>query len=327
MPGPITYQLAESANYCFNIAKIGKHQYDQLSYYFKEDFPDVQIQRRNANLDIDKLQASFLWTVNGYVHAAVTDTDHLYIAEATKSMLRSRANKIGMLNFSALTPTLKKIAIRPEQITLDTNTPAYEKVFITFDEPVVSPILVMAGYLVFEHPEFFYRISDQTFALRLNRLSYMEKLYELTRYRDIFQDLGVEVSASNPTHVNADEVRSEATIRKFLSLGNSFLIDTGNPQGLVVDPLYLEHSNIPGAFRTHKPPSLPMFVGYGKLTEYHKQEINGQRYSVTSQDHIYNNYLFSAKNPYFNQTYTDHRVPGATYKLSNAFFLDIRHKT
>ena len=327
MPGPITYQLAESANYHFDIAKIGKHQYDHLSYYFKEDFPDIKIGRRQADMDIDRLQAHYLWTVNGYVYPSVVSDKQLYIPGGTLSMLRSRANKVGLLNLTGLGPALRHLSIIPSQVSTDVNMTAYEKVFLSFDEPVQSPILIMAGYLVFEHPEFFYRVSDSVFALRLNRLNYVHKLYELTRYRPIFEELGVDVSNHNPSHVDAAQLHSLETIQKFLSLLGSFVVDTGNAQGLQTSALYLENSTIPGAFRTHKVPTLPLFVGYGKLTEYHKQEINPQRYSVTVQDHVYNNDLFSARSDYFNHGYTDHRVVGATYRLSNAFFLDIRPKS
>lgn len=326
MPNPITYQLASDAHYRFDIAKIGHHEYDQLAYYFKDDFPDVVITRKQAVMDIARLEATFLWTVNGYVYNTVHDSESLYLPGAVSGMLRSRANKVGMLNLSGLTSQLTKQTLSADQITVDTNLPAYEKVFITFTNPVVSPILVMAGYLVFEHPEFFYRISDNTFALHLNRLNYMEKLYELHRYRDIFHDLGVPVSPNNPTQVNTEDVRSTETIKRFLTLSNTFLVDTGNPNGLVLDPLYLEHSNIPGNFRTHKLPTLPMFVGYGKLTEYHKNRINSERYTVYCQDSTYNNYIFSAQNQHLLATYNAHRIPGATYRISNAFFLDIRPK-
>lgn len=326
MGTPITYQLASDANYRFDIAKLGHHEYDPLSYYFKDDFPDVKISRKNADLDIARLESSYLWTVNGYVYNTLRDTDHLYLPGAVSGMLRSRANKVGLLNLSGLSSSLKKQTLTPSQITPDVNTAAYEKVFLSFSEPVQCPILVMAGYLIFEHPEFFYRVSDSTFALHLHRLNYMEKLYELFKYRDIFKDLGVTVSPNNPTQVNTDEVRSLQTIQRFLSLPNSFLVDTGNPNGLAVDPLYLEHSSIPGNFRTHKLPVLPMFVGYGKLTEYHKQQINSERYTVYSQDSIYHNHLFSAQNQHLLKTYNAHRVPGVTYRLSNAFFLDIQPK-
>lgn len=324
MSSPITYQLAATPGYRFHISKMGRHEYDELAYYYKENFPDVKVTRQNATMDIARLEDKFLWTVNGYVYNTVVDGDELYIPGAVAGMLRSRCNKIGMLNFSGLTDKLKKLTITPQQVSEDLNIPAYEKVFISFDEPVVSPILVMAGYLIFENPQFFYRISDSTFVLHLHRVNYMEKLYEMNKYRDIFGDLGVPTSPNNPTQVDTADVRSLTTIKKFLSLGNSFLVDTGNAQGLKTEPLYLENSNIPGSFRTHKLPILPMFVGFGKLTEYHKSEINDRRWTVYCQDAVYNNYLFSATNQHLLDTYNGHRTPHSTYRLVQGFFLDVR---
>lgn len=322
----VSYQLASDAQYRFDIVKIGRHEYDHLAYYFKENFPDVKITRKQLEMDIPKLQATTLWTVNGYVQTTITDGENLYIPGVVAGMLHSRSNKVGMLTFNGLTAGLKKHPIAATQVTADVNIPAYEKVFITFEEAVVSPILVMAGYLIFENQEFFYRISDHTFALHLHRLNYMEKLYELSHYREIFKELEIPTSPNNPTQVDAKDALSETTIKKFLSLPNSFVVDTGHPQGLVTQPIYLEHSNIPGNFRTHKLPTLPMFVGFGKLTEYHKNRINDNRYSVYTQDTIYNNYIFSATNHHLVQSYNGHRIPNSTYRISQGFFLDIRER-
>lgn len=323
MTTPITYQLASAAGYRFNLAELGKNSYDELAYYFKENFPDIVITRRNAKLDIPKLQNTFLWTVNGYVYSATQDGEQLYLQGAAQGVLRSRSNIFGMLNFSGVTTKIDQRRIDASMIFEDINIEAYEKVFINFEQPVTNPLLVMGGYLVFENPEFFYRVSDTMFVLHLHRLNYVEKIYETLKCRDIFAELGVPVSPNNPTQVNASDLRSLATIKKYLTLNNSFLIDLGD-KGVQLDKVYLQHSNVPSSFIAHKYPYLPLFVGYGKLAEYLVTKANSERWIVNTQDAVYDNYLFTSQNHHLIRSYNAHRKPGQTYRLAEAFFLDIR---
>jgi hypothetical protein len=198
----------------------------------------------------------------------------------------------------------------------------YEKALIDFGRPIGHAMLVMGGYMLFEHPEFFYRVSESTFALRLDRLNYMEKLYELNKYRDIFKELGVETSPNNTSVIDAATVRSDITITKFLSLTNSFLVELP-VTSFSLSKIYLEHSNLPGSFRTEVGPTLPFFGGYGKMIEYTKRKNNDVKYTVHTCDAYYNNYLFSDKPIDTVTLYNNQRVLGNSYNLSPGFFLQV----
>lgn len=315
------YQLANTANYRFNITKIGSHEYDPLAYFYKSDFPDVEVTRPGTDTDLERVHNTCLVTVNGYVHSTSYGEARLYIPQATASMLRSRANINGLIDFSAMTTALIKTPITPAMVSEDLNTAAYDKVFIAFAEPVTQPLLVLAGYIIPYDEECFYRVSDNVFALRLSKLNYMERLYELSRYRDIFKELNVQVSPLNPQMVDAQEVRSLEVIRRLLSLHNSFLVDL-SVENLTIKRSYPEHSRIPGTFIVQGRPRLPLFTGYGKVTEYSVQHSGENRYNVYAQDCHYNNHLISHMSPAQCKVYNDSRVPGQTHGLAQAFFLD-----
>lgn len=322
MTTPITYTLASTANYKFNIVRMGFSNYDQVSYLYKTDFPDVEITRPDIAVDLGLIHSNYLVTVNGYVFNTVYTGGRLYLPLAAKSMLRSRANVVGMLNLGKVGTPIKT-AITPSMISLDLNTLAYDKVFITLPNPVAQPLLIMGGYIIPYNDQYFYRVSDNTFALCLSKLQYSEKLYELYKYRDIFADLGVDVSTTNPEMVDANVVRSQTVITKFLSLGNSFMVDLQTPT-LSLKKVYLERSNVPGSFRTEVPPNLPMFVGCGKLCEYMVTGTADAKYLVTTQDMHYNNYLFSAMPALDVKVINNARVVGNTYSLTPAFFLEMK---
>lgn len=316
------YQLAISAGYKMNIVKIGQNAYDQLAYYQKENFPDLQITRPQTETDLSILHDKTLMTVNGYIYPTVYQDSKLYIPKATTSMLNSRSNNIGILSFNKLQDKLIKTEIKLEMLSSEYPLSMFEKTIITFDKDVGHPILVMCGYMVFENPEYFYRVSDRSFVLRLDRLNFIEKLYELRRQRDIFTELGIPVSPNNPTVVDGGIARSDITITKFLTSFNSFLVEVP-VTNLQTKKIYLEHSNVPGNFRTDLEPTAPIIVGYGKIAEYIKKHNNDGKYTVYINDAYYNQHLFSNLPTDQINIYNDHRHVGSTYRLCQAFFLDM----
>jgi len=319
----IIYQLATNSGYKFNITKIGYHNYDELAYYHKDNFPDIEVFRPNTTTDVTVLDRKALMTVNGYIYNTAVVDNKLYIPNATTSMLKSRQNNIGILSLNSLENVLNKIKITEDMISSEQPTPMYNKTIITFNKEIGYPILIIAGYMIFENTEFFYRVSGNSFALRLDRLNYIEKLYELNRYRNIFTELGIPVSPNNSSVIDADIARSDVTITKLLSSFNSFLVELP-VTSIELNKVYLEHSNIPGNFRTEIEPKLPLFVGYGKIAEYTKRKTSDFKYSVYTGDAYYNNYILTQLPPEQVKLYNDHREPGHTYNLSPGFFLDIK---
>lgn len=318
----VNYLLGSAGNYRFNITKMGHHEYDQLSYIHKSDFPDVEVSRPGLDTDLERVFRTCLLTVNGYVHSTAFTAGKLYIPQATHSMLRSRANIIGLLDFSKAAPNITRYTITSDMISQESNMLAYDKVLITFTEPVEQPLLIMAGYIIPYDADSFYRVSDNSFALCLSKLNYMERLYELSRYRDIFKHLDVQVSATNEFMVDTNTVRSFITIQKLLTLHNSFMVDL-KTTNFSVNKIFLAHSKIPGTFTTQTHPNIPLFMGYGKLSEYAVRRDNEFRYTVHTQDYHYDNHLLSSFNQNKIKVFNNQRRPGQTHRLSQAFFLDM----
>lgn len=316
------YQLANSASYRFNIVKIGFNAYDKAAYYHKENFPDVEITRPAVETDLSLLHTKSLLTVNGYIHDTQYIGNKLYIPNATLSMLKSRSNSIGILSFNKLQSHLTKYIITSSMLSTEEHTSMFEKTIITFSTDIQFPILVVAGYMIFENPETFYRVSNRSFVLRLDRLNYIEKLYELNRQRDIFDELNIPISPNNTSVIDGNVARSNETITKLLTLYNSFLVQVP-VTNINTRRIYLEHSNVPGNFRTEVDPVHPIIVGYGKIAEYLKRRNNDSKYTVYITDAHYNRHLFSNLPQEHINTYNDHRVIGNSYNLTPAYFLNI----
>ena len=289
----VNYSLLNSLNYKFKICKINYEKYDQLAYYHKENFPDVEIIREGINTDLEIIHNKYLVTINGYIYNTIYSNSKLYVPNATKSMLKSKSNNVGILSFKDLPNNLNKIPITAANITAENSSiDLFNKIILTFNEEIYVPILVLAGYMIFEDSETFYRVSPNSYVLRLDKLNYIEKLYELYRYRNIFEELEVPVSTVNPSLIDGTLVRSDAIIIKFLTLFNSFIINLP-VNSLTLGKIYLERTSIPGNFRTEIEPKYPLVAGYGKICEYIKKKNNDYKYTVYTNDAYYNNHLFS----------------------------------
>jgi hypothetical protein len=317
-----TYVNAKSAGYKANICQIGNNVYDPLQYWVKRNFADIEITRPTLTTDLSLVHNKSLFTVNGYVYPTECINSRLFVPNATKSMLKSRSNHLGLISFNRLTDPLVKHRLTVDQITPDGTYPLYEKCVITLPDDIRTPMLIIGGYIQLEEPDVFYRLSSNSYALSLSKLAYMERLYETQRYRDIFEDLEIPTSVVNISMVDATVARSDATILKYLTCFNSFLVDVP-VDTIQTKKIYLNRSNIPSTYQTDITPSYPLITGYGKLSEYSYTTGPDGRYNVNTIDAYYSNHLFSKLDPNKINVYNDHRAPGSTYRLSNAYMLDM----
>lgn len=317
-----TYVLATRAGYRITLSNYNSNVYDDEAYFNKGNFPDLEITRPGISSDLSLIHNNCLVTVNGYIHPTTYINKRLYVPRGSESLLVSKENQVGILSFNSLANPIKKINIDPSMITADPNLSLHDRMTITFDREIGNCFLVIAGYMIFESAEFFYRISATSFVLRLDRLNYIEKLYELRRQRKIFEELGMEEPVVNPSLLDATIVKSDITIMMLMDLLNTFLVEVPC-ESLSTTPIYLEHSNVPGNFRTELEPEYPIIVGYGKVAEYIKKKTSDHKYTVYTSDCHYDNHLFSKLPTSVISLYNSHREVGNTYKLAQAFFLRI----
>lgn len=317
----VLYQDAIYSGYKADIGIAGVNLYDEIARWDKEILPDIHLFRPNVTTDYSLIQNKALVTINGYVHQTKLIDDKLWVMGATESMLKSKVNHIGLLSFSRNANNLLKYEILPNNISSDVGHSLYEKLFITFEQDITYPILILAGYLILPDPQFFYRVSPKTFALSIDKLNYIDKLYELYRYRDIFKNLDLTVNPNLNDIINVNEAISDSTITKFMTLNNTFLVDA-NVNNITQDKIYLHQSTLAGSYLYDTEPLYPVVAGMGKFVEYWKRMYDG-KYILRTTDSYYNNLLFS-RLPKEDVTYFNNvRDPLNTYRLSNAYMLKL----
>jgi hypothetical protein len=217
---------------------------------------------------------------------------------------------------------LTKIKIKPEDITSEENTELRDKLFFSVDYDFTdqSYFLVLGGYLVFPDAEIFHRTGDHVFTLNMRKICYLERLYESLRYINL-SSLNLAEFSQNSEIIYAEEAWSDAVIKRYFTLSQSFLVAVDCPL-LTVTKRYIRKSPWPGAFTTYKDPQYPLIIGYGKLGEYWKVHEDGY-WACNVVDSYYRNYVFSETQTSQLNSITPNMIPSKPYFHGRGYLLEI----
>ena len=320
----VKYVLANRANYQASLFDNRTNRFNPEFAYAKSDYPDLKLTRKEEGFGVDwgLLSRRVLCTVNGQVFQAFNGGDGLVVKGATKIMLRSRQNQVGLLSFLDLGVDLNIIRFTEDMLYNESSRPLFERLTIAIPREVGVGFLVLAGCIIPLDASALFRNSPTSLVLRLDLLNHIDRLYLLQRYRNIFEELGIPVANNNPSLVDMAVVCSDAVVKKLLLLDNSFFVNVPL-SNFNFRKIYLEHSDLPSTFRTLIEPTLPLMGAYGKLLEYSYRSTPEPRYIVNTVDAYLDNAILSANNPNEVKLYNDHRNLERTYRLHQAYFMEM----
>lgn len=314
------YSDAIRSNYKVNITKIGVVTPDN---YPDSEKHDLEITRPNYATDLQLIHDHCLVSVNGYYHMTDADGVKAYVYKGGDTMRKSRSNHLGILSFLDM-GVLTKIPIAPANITGQTlDSPLKDKIYFSVDENLdnKSYILVLGGYLVFPSENIFWRNGDNSFALDLNNLPYLERIYESRLYMDMS---GLELTEQiiNPDVINAPEAWSDRVIKNYLTLSQSYLVLVDTPN-LLTNKINLRHSSLPGMFTAYQEPVYPLVVSHGKVAEYWKVLEDGH-WAVNVQDSFLRNYVLSQQPGSILENINSNLEPNRPFFHSRGYLLEIQ---
>lgn len=313
----VKYYEAIRCNYK---AKLGLAGMDVPEGYPDDEKYDLELYRPKYTTDLSLLERTSLITVNGYVHDTVFNNNKLFIKDAGKTIKRSNFNHIGILSFLDVGNITRNKLKNLEVVTPIDGTKS--KVYFSVDTDLTSKsvILVLGGYLVFPDNDIFWSNGDNSFVVDMNRIPYLERLYEANNYLDL-SSLGLSVSSLDTDLINITEVNSEVILKNYFSLSNSFLL-TVEIDKIVTNKVFIRHSNLPGKLTAYQEPILPLIVNYGKMAEYWKTCDHGY-WDISIVDTFYRNFILSHQQFDSLVNVTDMLLPNLPYYNSHGYFLEI----
>jgi hypothetical protein len=290
--------------------------------YPESELHDIELTRPKYGTDMSLIHSHCLVSVNGYVHMTDTDGSKAYVYHAANTMRKSRLNHMGILSFLDI-GELTKVSLNKNNIVGQSDTsPLRERIYFHIDENIDNKavILVLGGYLVFPSEGVFWQSGNRTFALDLNQLQYIERIYESDMYIDLSQ-LALTTDAINEDMINVDELWSDRVIKEYMTLSQSFLVIVDTQQ-LTTNKIYLRHSSMPGMFTAYRDPVYPMVANYGKIVEYWKTYEDGH-WAVNVQDSFLRNYIFTTQRKQQLANVTNNMISSKPFWHSRGYLLEI----
>lgn len=290
--------------------------------YPVKDKVDLVLTRPGYKTDMGSIHTHCLVSVNGYIHMTDTDGEKAYVYEGGRTKNKSKQSTLGILSFLDI-GELTKIQLDPDRILSDTDEGLLkDKIVFSVDEELdnKSYILVLGGYMIFPSENTFWRSGVRTFSLDLNKLPYIERIFESSLYLDLSHlELTEQVIGDNV--YSLPELWSDEVIKRYMTMSQSFLVLVDIPN-LYTDKVFLKKCNTPGKFTMYQDPILPLILNYGKIAEYWKEYEDGY-WSVSVVDNYLRNYIITQQDTQQMIGGNNHLDPMKPFEYSRGYLLNI----
>jgi hypothetical protein len=255
------------------------------------DKTSLRLSRPNSNSSMQTFYKNCMVSVNGFFHQTDYDGTYAYALHANSSRLKSRQNQIGFLSFLEI-GEIENVPVTPDMVYRQTPEASLrQRIYVKLNKNIENKtvILSLGGYLMFTDNQSFWQTGDDTFAIDINRIPFLERYFESQQYLD-FTALGLPVSTANPDSVSVDQLLSDEILTKYLTLPQTFFVVIDTPR-LFTNKYEIKDVGLPGRFITYSEPKYPLIVSNGRLAEYWKVYEDKQWSLVVNDSYLHNRVL------------------------------------
>lgn len=237
-----------------------------------------------------------LFTVNGLFHLVDYDATQAYILDGNKTVRRANDNHIGVYSFAEI-GKLQAVPITADMLSpMKPEAPLRQGVYATLPDSVdltdKTVLLVLGGYLQVLGKGYT-RVGDRTYRIELGQLMLLERYYDSYQTIDL-SSLGLSEYEQAPTLLSVAELQSDAVIRAYLTLSQSFFVVVDSPS-FFQELVPLEHTRLPGRYLDYDHHHIPVMGAYGRMLEYHAIAENDITV-IAATNNLRHNYDFYRRN-------------------------------
>ena len=266
---------------------------------------------------------SCMVSVNGYWHYMAADASGALVRDGMVSCVKSNRNTIGIWSLADL-GSIEYIDLKPEMIyTQDPSSSLSKGVYIDIGQDISNKtvLLVIAGYLHVVDDRFpvFSRVGDQVVKIDWGNFPYVDRYFEQVDTIDL-SSLGLTHTENNDSQVAVSELMSDAAIRAYCSLSQSFVVLLDNTE-VFVDYQDVTMSGAPGVYIGYQEPNWPLLTGHGKVSEWWSTEETGQ-WGVCIADSRMDTRTYNTTDATLNSVAAN-RIPARTHFISPAQYLKL----
>lgn len=289
----------------------------------KSERPHLRLTK--AGVDYEDFYRECLVSVNGIIHRTSHGTNGILVEDGAKSGFHANQNHVGIYRLGLL-GDMEIVDIQDHHIhPMSDQQRLCERTVVELDDSVdlegKSVLLVIQGYL---HTlgDLVQSFGERTFQIDFNNYPLAQRFYHFRQLVDT-EDFESHLTKStvNPNQVALEELYSDETIRKLLTLSQTFFVVLDTPE-LVVDRDQVEFSGLPGRYICHQVPSYPLVTGLGGFEEYWMRQENDQ-YVIGVENGLETYYTFETAEWENFHSIDNTRVPCELFDYSRAYLLKI----
>lgn len=242
-------------------------------------------------VDYEKIEAHCLATVNGLIHRTSGGKKGFYILNGAVSGKLANDNHLGILNFQSL-GTLTKLPITDAMILPRVNELAYRHgVYLKVPQSIKGKTvaLVIGGYLHL-HDRSYQVVGEDLLRINFAHIPLVERYFR-TRDNIDLTGLPIDMSDAMPGVISVSELYSDAAIKAYLQLSQSFMVLIDNTE-LDVEYARLQPSQIPGRFYSYTEPKGMFRTGLGETAEAWVYKEGDDRWCVSIENYLRDNRVF-----------------------------------
>lgn len=285
--GFVRYTELSRAGYMVNYATEGYHYAKGVD---TRGMKDLSVSREGT--DMRFVNRHCLATVNGFIHDTSATFDHLYLRGGGSSSRRADKHTSGLITFDNIGEITRHRLSDIQPVEKDSTL--FEK--LRFKVPDYNPshayFLVLGGYLVFRHPDYFFMSGAREFTLDLTQLYYIDRLLESSLYLDLKPLEITQPDNMSQPGIPLDEAMSDRVVRNYLSLSQTFFVEV-HTDNLHVFKQPRMPEPYPNRYLSCTRPTEPLMGGYGRLLEYWPIEGKSS-WILDCNDNYRNNFQYTA---------------------------------
>lgn len=211
---------------------------------------------------------SVMVSVNGYFHFMDADSNGAYIRDGMQSRTISRQNQIGMVSFAGMAG-LEYVDLTADMIyKQNPDLSMAEGLYIKVGQDISSKtvMLVIGGYLHVLDEQTFKRVGDDIIKVDIANFPLLDRYYESIQYLDL-SSLNLEHNDRNPEEITIAQLYSDAALKAYFSLSQSFIVLADNPE-IFRETQDIQRLSAHGEYISTIEPVYPLITGKGRVSEY-----------------------------------------------------------
>lgn len=267
----VQYAQAWHAGYDVQVKGRDGHLESNQSTFEQED-----LLVNHPKFSPEYIDSHSLFTVNGFIHLSDHGTDGVRIAGGNTTVRKCNDNQVGILSFEDI-GTIRKVPITENMVSKQNSESTLSKAaYVTLPNDIdlegKTVLLVLGGYLQVLGKTYF-RSGVSTYRIELGNILFLERYIESVRSMDL-TSLGLKDDPDNPTLFSVSEMRSDAAMRAYLMLSQTFFVIVDTPF-MFHEITPLEYAGYPGRYINRNGKQLPVIGAYGRTLDYHTIKEHG----------------------------------------------------